>query len=102
MVIYYVMLTPAIFIMSGFLVLINLTAFTIMFIDKRRSQQTDNIERIPEGVLFFLATIGAGIGIYAGMFLLRHKIRKWYFTLGIPLLIAQNLTTAYVVSTLLR
>jgi uncharacterized membrane protein YsdA (DUF1294 family) len=98
MVIYYVMLTPVILIMSAFLALVNLTAFTIMLLDKRRSKQAGDVERIPEGVLFFLATIGGGTGIYAGMFLLRHKTRKWYFALGIPLLIVQNLAVVYLLA----
>lgn len=52
----------------------------------------------PEGAIFFMATIGGGIGIYAGMLLLRHKTRKWYFALGIPLLIAQNLVVLYLLA----
>ncbi len=81
--------------------LINVIAFACMFVDKQRSRRNvSGDDRVPEGVLFFLATIGGSVGIYAGMFLLRHKTRKWYFQIGIPLLIAQNAAVAYLVATL--
>jgi uncharacterized membrane protein YsdA (DUF1294 family) len=52
-------------------------------------------ERISEGMMFFLAAAGGSLGIYAGMFACRHKTRKWYFLIGIPLLIIQNATAVY-------
>ncbi len=83
--------------------LVNVIAFALVLIDKQRSRRNvGGDDRIPEGVLFFLATVGGSPGIYAGMLLLRHKTRKWYFQIGIPLLIAQNITTMYFVLTFLR
>lgn len=67
-----------------------------MLRDKRLSLCHDNSKRIPEGILFFMATIFGSIGIYVGMFCFRHKTRKWYFLIGIPLLIIQNLATVYL------
>ncbi len=81
--------------------LINLTAFIIMIVDKLRSTKPGS-SRISEGMLFFMATIFGAIGVYAGMFAVRHKTRKWYFLLGIPLLIIQNLATAYVIYLLIQ
>lgn len=63
---------------------------------KRKSITGGNTERIPEGILFFLATAGGSLRIYTFMILLRHKTRKWYFQVCILLLILQNLATAYV------
>ncbi|MBC3940032.1 DUF1294 domain-containing protein [Anaerotruncus massiliensis (ex Liu et al. 2021)] len=40
--------------------------------------------RIPEKTLFFFAVIGGGWGVWAGMYLFRHKTRRWYFVVGIP------------------
>lgn len=80
----------------GLLASINATAFVVMAVDKRRSTQNGNIERIPEGILFFLAAAFGSVGIYLAMHLLRHKTRKWYFQIGIPLLIAQNTATVYI------
>lgn len=76
---------------------INIYAFFVMANDKRKSIAGGNIERTPEGVIFFLAASGGSIGIYSAMILLRHKTSKWYFQVGVPLLILQNITTGYVI-----
>ena len=81
----------------GLLASINVTAFAMMAVDKRRSTQNGTIERIPEGILFFLATAGGATGTYLAMHLLRHKTRKWYFQIGIPLLILQHAAILYCV-----
>ena len=44
--------------------------------------------RIPEKTLFFFAVIGGGGGVWAGMYLFRHKTRRWYFVVGMPLILA--------------
>lgn len=75
--------------------LINLVAFLIMFADKARSRKIE-AQRISEGMLFFLATAFGSVGIYAGMFAFRHKTRKWYFLIGIPLLMFQNAAFFYL------
>jgi len=86
-------------ILIGIVGATNLIAFMIMINDKRRLQRGGNPERISEGVLFFMAAAFGAIGVYAGMLLLRHKTRKWYFQLGIPLLILQNIATTYLLYT---
>jgi uncharacterized membrane protein YsdA (DUF1294 family) len=83
-------------ILLGIFVAINIFAFLMMANDKRKSIRGGNTERIPEGLIFFLATIFGSVGVYAGMILFRHKTKRWYFQLGIPLLIVQNLATLYV------
>ena len=76
--------------------LINLTSFLIMMLDKIKSERP-GAERISEGMLFFMASVFGSIGIYAGMFAFHHKTRKWYFLIGIPLLIIQNAAFVYLV-----
>ena len=76
------------------LALINFIAFLIMLIDKIQSA-APGAERISEGMMFFLAAILGSFGVYAGMFIFRHKTRKWYFLIGIPLLMFENLATVY-------
>ena len=66
-----------------------------MLIDKNKSIKKGT-ERISEGMMFFMATIFGSIGIYVGMFAFRHKTKKWYFLIGIPLLIIQNIAFLYV------
>ena len=73
----------------------NLIAFSIMWSDKVKSTKP-GVTRISEGMLFFLATAFGSIGVYLGMFTFRHKTQKWYFLIGIPLLIIQNAATIFV------
>jgi len=84
-------------ILIGLFAFINLVALFVMGKDKRRAARGHNAERAPEGFMFFLATMFGSIGVFCGMFLFRHKTRKWYFQIGIPLLIVQNMATVYVV-----
>lgn len=79
----------------GFFGVVNLLAFFAMFWDKLKSRKA-GAERISEGLLFFMATAFGSVGVYAGMFTFRHKTRKWYFVVGIPLLIAQNIALLFV------
>jgi uncharacterized membrane protein YsdA (DUF1294 family) len=79
-----------------FFLAINFVAFFIMFVDKNKSQRQGS-ERISEGVLFFLATLFGSLGIYVGMLAFHHKTKKWYFLVGIPLLIIQNLAFIYLI-----
>lgn len=81
-------------IVGAFFLLVNIIAFLIMFVDKVRSRQ-NGTERISEGKLFFLATAFGSIGVYLGMFAFHHKTKKWYFIIGIPLLIVQNIVFLY-------
>ena len=76
--------------------IINISAFVIMLIDKIKSAKQGS-ERISEGMLFFMAAAFGSLGIYAGMFVCHHKTRKWYFIVGIPLLILQNFAIVYLV-----
>jgi len=76
--------------------IINLIAFFIMLADKIKSNEP-GAERISEGMLFFLATVFGSVGVYAGMFAFRHKTRKWYFLIGIPLLIFENAAAGYLI-----
>jgi len=73
---------------------INFLAFILMLLDKIKASNPEH-RRISEGKLFFLASAFGAFGIYVGMFVCHHKTRKWYFLLGIPLLILQNLFFLY-------
>ena len=85
----------------GICIFINLLAFFLLASDKHKAVSGQSSDRVPEGMIFFMAAICGALGVYAGMILLRHKTKKWYFTLGIPLLIMQNLATLYLVKQLL-
>ena len=79
-----------------FFLLMNGGAFFLMALDKRRSRK-NGAERISEGMLFCFATAFGSVGVWFGMFAFRHKTQKWYFLLGIPLLILENISLLGVI-----
>lgn len=79
-----------------FLLVMNIFSFAVMLVDKYRSM-TPGAIRISEGKMFLLATIFGSLGVYLGMFAFRHKSRKWYFLVGVPLLFIQNISFLYIV-----
>lgn len=62
---------------STFLCIMSLVAFTLYLLDKSKAR--NGHWRISEKTLLCLSFFGGGIGGYLGMFVARHKIRKWYF-----------------------
>lgn len=42
--------------------------------------------RIPESTLWAAALLGGGVGAFLGMRLFRHKTRKGFFPIGLPIL----------------
>jgi uncharacterized membrane protein YsdA (DUF1294 family) len=85
-------------ILIGIFAAINLFAFFMMARDKRKSIRGNGQKRTPEGIIFFFAAAFGSIGVYLGMLSFRHKTKKWYFQIAIPLLILQNLATLYLMS----
>lgn len=83
-------------ILVGLFATINSVAFLVMAHDKRKAVHGQGAVRAPEGLIFFLATLFGSIGVCLGMYVFRHKTKKWYFQIGIPLLILQNFATVYV------
>ena len=73
-------------IAAVWLAAMNLTAFCMMGLDKTFARR--RMRRIPEAVLFLPAVLGGAAGGWAGMYLFRHKTRRWYFVAGMPLLLA--------------
>lgn len=78
--------------------LINVYTFVSVAYDKRKAIKSHGHRRTPEGFIFFLATMFGAMGVFTAMHLFRHKTRKWYFQIGVPLLIVQNVATVYVLS----
>lgn len=71
-----------VYIMSGYYIAINLIAFIIYGIDKRRAIK--NRYRVPEKTLLALAFLGGALGAVLGMYTFRHKTRKLKFTVLVP------------------
>lgn len=68
---------------------INLASFWLMFWDKRQARKAGR--RVSESALFLSALLFGALGVYFGMFCWRHKTQKWYFVVGIPLMIVFNI-----------
>lgn len=78
-----------------YILIINVITFFIMWFDKHEAKIGD--WRVPERTLFLLVLLGGGIGGIAGMYVFRHKTRKWYFKIGFPaILIMQIILVIYL------
>lgn len=64
-------------IVLGLFAFLSLIGCILMLIDKRKAIRQQY--RIPERTFYLLGLIGGATGIWLGMFLFRHKIRKGSF-----------------------
>ena len=85
-------MTPLYWALLGYLAAVNLLAFTVYGVDKRRAKKDKR--RVPEKTLFLLAIIGGSVGAWAGMYTFRHKTRHWYFVWGIPAILLVQVALA--------
>ena len=69
-----------------YIIIMNIIGFCLMGLDKHRARTRQ--WRIPEKVLFGAALLGGSAGAWAGMYAFRHKTRRWYFVVGMPLILA--------------
>ncbi len=84
-----------IYIIIIYLILINITGFAVMGIDKWKARK--QAWRIPEKTLFLISILGGSIGSIAGMYTFHHKTKHWYFVIGMPLiLIVQVAASCYI------
>ena len=75
-----------------YLVVINILTFLAMWWDKHEAKVGD--WRISEKALFILVLLGGGIGGILGMYVFRHKTKKWYFKLGFPIIVILEIILA--------
>lgn len=78
---------------------VNLIAFALMGIDKKRAIRKD--WRIPERTLFLSAILGGSLGAILGMQVFRHKTKHWYFQLGMPVILVAQLLLYLLLRTIL-
>lgn len=67
----------------------NLYVFLVVMRDKRRAEQSG--WRTPEFNLLIMGFALGGIGLFAGMYVFKHKTSSLKFKIGVPLLIAWNI-----------
>ena len=63
----------------------NVVAFTLMGIDKRRARR--GAWRISERALFMMTACFGGLGGVLGMKVFHHKTQHWYFRVFFPVLL---------------
>lgn len=81
-------------LLIGYVIIINLTGFFLMGIDKRKAVK--HAFRIPESTLFIVALIGGSLGSLLGMYVFHHKTRHWYFVYGMPAILLLQLIALLV------
>ena len=67
----------------AYLLIINLLAYILYGIDKRRARRGKY--RIPESTLLWMARLGGGIGSWLGIKVFHHKTKHTRFIIAVPL-----------------
>ena len=81
--------------MAYWLAAVNIAAFFLMWLDKRRAKRR-GARRIRERTLFLSALLGGSAGAAAGMWIFRHKTKHWYFVWGMPGILILQLVLAWL------
>ena len=80
-------------ILVVYLLAINLLAFILYGIDKKRARKRE--WRISEKTLIGIAVIGGSVGAILGMHVFHHKTRHWYFRYGLPVILIIQVLLAW-------
>ncbi len=83
-------------ILTIYLISINIVTFLIFGWDKVQARRKR--WRVAERTLFLSVLLGGGLGGVAGMKVWRHKTKKWYFKIGVPLLMILQVAAALYIS----
>ena len=79
----------------GYLILINAAGFLLMLSDKHRARK--NLWRIPESTLMGIGVLGGSLGVIGGIYAFRHKTKHLKFTIGVPMILALQITAAVLI-----
>ena len=82
-------------ILLAYLLVINVAAFAMYGIDKRKAIKDQ--WRIPEKTLLLVALLGGSAGAFAGMQTFHHKTKHWKFLIGVPACILLHVVIAVFV-----
>lgn len=82
-----------VFIVIFLLLSVNLLAYVLYGVDKRKAQSSR--PRIPEAALLLIALGGGALGALLGMYCHRHKTRHIKFVLLVPLFLIIQLFVLY-------
>ena len=85
-----------------FVYLLIITAAGLLFMRADKENARDKMKRIPEKTLLLLAFVGGSIGVFLGMLLFRHKIRRRKFIIGVPIILALQVLLFVLLKMLLQ
>ena len=80
---------PVIIAVLGALLILNLISFFLMGHDKQCAKK--NQRRVSEKTLFLSAALFGAFGGTLGMFVFRHKTKRWYFRVFFPTMLAAQI-----------
>lgn len=86
-----------IYLLIGYLVVINFLTFILFGVDKKRSKHSGkhhHPQRIAEATLLWLAVFGGSMGAILGMHAFHHKTQHKKFTVLLPLILILQLVLA--------
>lgn len=69
----------------GYCLIVNLSAFALFGIDKRKAKHRQ--WRISENTLLLFAAVGGSIGTLCAMSFFHHKTKHRKFTIGVPMIL---------------
>ena len=82
-------------VIAIYLFIINAAGFLVMTADKLFARSKS--WRVPEITLLGVAAIGGSIGIWASMYIVRHKTKHIKFVIGVPaILVLQLILVLYL------
>lgn len=88
------------FLLSIYLILINIVNFILFYIDKRRARKKD--WRIPESNFFYIALLGGSLGAILAMKAFRHKNQKVRFKVLLPVCLFINILLLLYLQALIK
>ncbi|MGN0262724.1 MAG: DUF1294 domain-containing protein [Eggerthellaceae bacterium] len=71
-------------VLGAYLAVVNVATFALFAVDKAIAARGSRRSRIPEACLLGMGLIGGAIGGIVAMYAVRHKTKKWYFVIGLP------------------
>ena len=84
-----------IIIVVCYLILVNLIAFIMYGVDKKKAIKKK--WRIPEHDLILIAVLGGSIGALLGMKAFRHKTKHSKFFIGVPVILAVHIILSILI-----
>ena len=76
-------------------IIANAAGLNLMYKDKVGAENGGR--RVKERTLFIVAALFGAVAVYASMYALRHKLRKYYFKYGMVVFLIENIVAGLAV-----